>query len=85
MWQNYSVNGSVVVLGIGIGIENPFLYCKYLINSWNSENRGLCFLTPATQGGNFFMIRNNFFEKSFLKNPNTEKNSNTSTLCKQAV
>ena len=51
--------------------------CAFCGETWGST------LTPATPRGgpkrpHFVLIRNNFFEKSFLKNPNTEKNSNTS-------
>ena len=50
----------------------------YLIKSYNYDNY---ILTPATPMGTSeaptFLIHNNFFQKSFLKNSNTEKNSNT--------
>ena len=40
LWQNHTF----LVLDVGPVILKPFLFCKYLINSWNSEKRLLCFL-----------------------------------------
>ena len=40
LWQNYSFDSSEFFCGIryiGLVILNSFLFCKYLINSWNGE------------------------------------------------
>ena len=36
----------LVVLDIGLEIVNPFLYCKYLINSWNGEKPRIMLFMP---------------------------------------